>query len=41
MDNFIAKVFFFKGLIYEWIGKLNEIVGEFYDVYRAAALRED
>lgn len=41
MDNFIAKIYFYKGLVYEKIGKLNEIVGEFYNVYRAAALRDD
>lgn len=31
MDNLISKIFYYKGLIYEKIGKLNEVVGEFYD----------
>ncbi len=31
MDNLISKIFYYKGLIYEKIGKLNEVVGEFYE----------
>lgn len=41
MDNLIAKVYFYKGLIYERSGKLNEIVGEFYEAYWAAATWDD
>jgi len=31
MDNLIAKIFYYKGLIYEKSGKLHEVVGEFYN----------
>ena len=31
MDNLISKIYYYKGLIYEKIGKLNEVVGEFYE----------
>lgn len=41
MDNLISKVYFYKGLIYERLGQLNSLVGEFYEVYRAAASRDD
>lgn len=37
MDYFIAKVYYYKGLIYEKQGKLNLLCAEFFDAYRAAA----
>ncbi len=41
MDNLISKVYFYKGLIYEWLGLLNSLVAEFYEAYWAAASRDD
>lgn len=41
MDHFIAKVHYFRGLIYERQGRLNEIVSELLDAYRAANHRDD
>jgi hypothetical protein len=39
MDYFIAKIYYYKGLIYERLGKLNEVCGEFFEAYRAASNR--
>jgi len=33
MDNLISKIYFYKGLIYERLGKLNSLISEFYEVY--------
>jgi len=41
MDYFIAKIYYFKGLIYEKQGHLNTLCAEFFDAYRAAANRDD
>jgi len=41
MDYFIAKIYYYKGLIYERLGKLNEVCGEFFEAYRAASNRDD
>lgn len=41
MDYFIAKIYYYKGLIYEKRGQLSTLVSEFFDAYRAAANRDD
>lgn len=33
LDYFISKIYYYKGLIYERLGKVNTICGEFFDAY--------
>jgi hypothetical protein len=41
MDHFIAKVYYYRGLIAEKTGTLRDIVADLFDAYRHASHRDD